>query len=112
MATIQPAVLTPSAPLSNTAAAIYTTPTAGRTVVRRAVFTNTDTSPRTITVHRVPLSGSAVTANVLIQARRLAPGEAYVAPELASMVLNGGDAIFAAADVAGVVNVTMSGFTA
>lgn len=112
MATIQPAVLTPSAALTNTAASIYTTPAAGQTVIRRAVFTNTDTVPRTITVHRVPNGGSAVTANLLIQARRLAPGEAYVAAELASMVLNGGDAIFALADSSGVVNATMSGFTA
>lgn len=111
MATIQPAVLTPSTALGNTATAIYTTPTAGQTVVRRAVFTNTDTVPRLITVHRVPNGGSATTANIVIQAYRLAPGQAYPAPELASMVLNGGDAIFALADAAAVVNVTMSGFT-
>jgi hypothetical protein len=109
--TIQPAVLTPSTQLGNTAAAIYTTPALGQAVIKRAVFTNIDTVPHTITVHRVPSGGSATIANRVISAYRLTPGQAYVAVELANMVLNGGDMIQALADTANQVNVTMSGFT-
>jgi hypothetical protein len=108
---ITPAALTASTQLGATAAAIYTTPVQGQTLIKRAVFTNTDTSPRTITVHRVPNLGSAAIGNRVISSFRLSPGQAYVAVELANMILNGGDAIFALADTASQVNVTMSGFT-
>lgn len=109
--TTQPAVLTASIQLPNAAASIYTVPALGQTVIKRAVFTNVDTVPHTITVHRVPSGGAAAAANRVISAFRITPGEAYVANELANMVLNSGDAIFALADTANQVNVTMSGFT-
>lgn len=109
--TTQPAILTASVQLSNAAASIYTAPALGQAVIKRAVFTNVDTVPHTITVHRVPSGGSALTANLVISAFRLTPDESYIANELANMVLNGGDAIFALADTANQVNVTMSGFT-
>ncbi|CAB4142365.1 hypothetical protein UFOVP1414_65 [uncultured Caudovirales phage] len=107
---IVPALLTASVQLGATAASIYTTPAQGQTLIKRAVFTNVDTSPRTITVHRVPVSGSASNANRVISSFRLSPGQSYVAVELANMVLNAGDSIQAFADTANLVNVTMSGF--
>lgn len=109
--TTQPAVLTPSVQLSNSAAAIYTAPALGQAVIKRAVFTNTDTVPHTITIHRVPSGGTALTSNLLVSGYRLTPGESYISNELSNMVLNGGEAIYALADTASQVNVTMSGFT-
>ena len=108
---ITPALLTPSAALPNATASFYTTPATGQTMVRRAVFTNTDTVPHTVTVNRVPSGGAAATANQVISAYRLAPGQAYVAVELTNMVLNGGDALYGVCDTAAKVNVTMSGIT-
>lgn len=106
------AALTPTTYLSNAAASIYTCPSNQQASVKRAVFTNRDTSAHTITVHRVPSGGSVQNSNMIISARRLTPGESYVAPELASMVLNAGDAIYAFADANTSVTVTMSGLTA
>ncbi len=109
--TITPAALQPGVSLTNAAASIYTTPANGQAVIRRAVFTNHDSSPHVITVHRVPSGGSVLTANMLIDARRLTPGESYVSPELANMVLDAGDSIQAFADANSVVNAFMSGYT-
>lgn len=108
--TVTPAVLQPGTQLSNSAASIYTTGANGRTLVKRAVFTNVDTVTRLLTVYRVQSGGSATTGNIIINALRLAPGESYVAPELTNMVLNAGDAIFAKGDAASVINAFMSGF--
>lgn len=108
---INPAVLTPSTPLNSTATVLYQVPSNGQAVIKRAVFTNVDSVTRVITVHRVPASGSPVLGNRVISEQRLTPGEAYVAPELANMVLLPGESIQALADAAAVVNATMSGFT-
>ena len=109
--TVSATVLTPSTQLTASAAAIYTSQTRGTAVIKRAVFTNTDVVAQTITVYRVPNGGSATTANIVIDAYSLTAGQAYVASELSSMVLAGGDAIYAKASAGAVVNVTMSGFT-
>lgn len=109
--TISPAILTPSAQLTNAAASIYTVPANGKAVIKRAVFTNVDTVTRLLTVHRVASGGSATTANQVITTQRLTPGEAYVAAELANMVLDAGDSIQALADANTAVNATMSGYT-
>ena len=108
---ITPAVFQPGIQLTASPVAIYTVPSVGQSVIRRAVFTNTDTSPRTITVHRVPNAGSASTSNRVISAFRLSPGQAYIATELSNMVLNAGDSIQALADTTSVVNAFISGFT-
>jgi hypothetical protein len=109
---ISPAVLVPTTALAAAAAAIYTVPANGQSVVKSAVFTNIDTVTRTITVHRVPSGGSVTTANMMVSAYRLSPGQDYTARALTNLVLNAGDAIHAFADSANKVNVTVSGFTA
>ena len=78
-------------------------------VIKRAVFSNTGTVPRTITVNIVPIAGSAVVSNEIINARTLQAGETYVSPELAGMVLLPGDQIFAQASAGTDVNLTVSG---
>lgn len=109
--TITPLLLTASTQLGTSAASIFTSAVTTQVVVRRAVFTNVDTSARTFTVYRVPSGGAAATANVVISAMRLAPGESYVAVELANMVLNLGDALYALASAATAINATVSGFS-
>lgn len=79
--------------------------------VTRAVFTNTDSVARSITVN-VVRSGSGVAAsNRMISAFSIAPGASYTAPELAGLVLATGDSVWALASAAGLVNALASGYT-
>lgn len=78
-------------------------------IIKRAVFSNTDVAPRTITVNIVPTAGSATAANQIINARALQAGETYVSPELSGYELVPGDQIFALADVTLKVNMTVNG---
>lgn len=107
---VVPILLTPSTPLLTSATVLYVTPSDGQTVVKRAVFTNIDSQPRSFTVHRVPNGGSPVSGNIVVSALRLQPGESTVVNELGNMVLNGGESVQALASAASVINVTMSGF--
>lgn len=111
MATIAPANLG-AGTLTASAAAYVTAGGASTVIIKSAVFTNTDSSARTITVHRVPNAGSATTGNRVISAFSLSAGQAYVAPELANMVLAPGETLQALASVTSVVNIAVSGLTA
>lgn len=103
----------PTADLTNTSTAIGTAVAAGVSqVIKRAVFNNHDTStPRSVTVYVVASAGSATAANQIITAKVLQPGEAYVSPELAGLELIAGDQLYALADTASKVNLTISGIT-
>lgn len=82
----------------------------GLQVIKRAVFTNTDNIAVSITVYVVRSGGTATTATEIISGLVLSAGQDYPSPELNFMVLNPGDAIWASASVANVVNTTASGF--
>ena len=110
MATIAPANL--GAGTLTASAATYVAAGTSTVIIKSAVFTNTDASARTITVHRVPNAGSAATGNRVISALSLSAGQAYVAPELANMVLAPGETLQALASVTSVVNIAVSGLTA
>jgi hypothetical protein len=73
------------------------------------VFTNTTASATTITAGIT--TGGALTAAIMISARPIAPGEAYVSPELAGAVLPPGSALRAFAGAATAVTFTASGLT-
>jgi len=90
--------------------ALYTTPANTTAKIGRAVFTNTSGSPVTITA-AITTGGVLTAANTLISARTLAPGEAYVSPELAGAVLQAGSALHALAGSGGAVTFTASGLT-
>lgn len=111
MATIVPVALWGPSQLGTSAAAVVTTPAANTYVVTRAVFTNTGSTARTITVHIVRSGASATASNMVISAYTVQPGEAYVAPELSGVVLNGGDTIQALASAGSVITALGSGFS-
>jgi hypothetical protein len=112
MATITPIPLG-NGTLTASAAALFTVPGAGgRYIIKKAVFTNTDASARTITVHRVPSGGSATTANMVLQAFSVSSGQTYEATSLGNMVLTTGDSIQALASTTSVVNYFVSGLSA
>lgn len=93
--------------MSGTDAAIYATPPLSTALVSRAVFSNPDTSPHTITINIT--TGTSSAANQIINARTLAPGETYVSPELAGAVIPSGSSIRGLASTASQIVVTISG---
>lgn len=111
MATVTPVKIWGPIQLGITAAALFTAPASGTTVVNRAAFTNVDVVPRSITIYVVRSGGSANAASTIISAYNIQPGEAYVASELASLVLTAGDAIQALASAATAITTTASGFS-
>lgn len=95
------------------AAAAYVTAPANTTyAIKKAVFTNTDTAARTITVHRVPSGGGATVGNMVISAYTLSAGQTYEASSLGNMVLGPGVTLQALASTTGVVNIFVSGLSA
>ena len=94
--------------LPNADAGAYTAPTSSTAKVGRAVFTNTTASAVTITAG-ITTGGALTAATTMISARTLAPGEAYVSPELAGAVLPAGSAIRAFSSAATAVTFTASG---
>lgn len=111
MATVTPIVGWGPTQLAVAAAALFTAPTSGKVVINRAVFTNVDTTPRSITVYVVRSGSAANAASTVISAYNIQPGEAYVAPELSSLVLINGDAVWAVASAATAITTVGSGFS-
>lgn len=108
MTTITPAQLVAPQLLGSADAALYTSPTQTTAKIGRGVFTNTSASALTITAG-ITTGGALGASTTMISARTLAPGESYVAPELAGAVLPAGSQIHAYASVAGAVSFTVSG---
>lgn len=109
MATITNVQLLAPTTMGSSDALIYAPVALTVAKVARAIFSNTDSSPRTITVNIT--TGSSSAANQIINARTLAPGETYVSPELAGAVIPAGSSIRGVASAASVIVVTMSGIT-
>ena len=108
MTTITQVQLTAPAQLGNADAAVYTAPTSTTAKIGRAVFTNTSASAVTITAG-ITTGGALGAATTMISSRTLAPGEAYVSPELAGAILPAGSALHAYASAAAAVTFTASG---
>jgi hypothetical protein len=102
--------LIPPAQLPNADASAYVVPTLTTAKIARAVFTNTSGSAVTITAG-ITTGGALTAGTTMISARSLAPGEAYVSPELAGAVLPAGSAVRAYASALTSVTFTASGLT-
>lgn len=110
MTTVTQSQLVAPVQLGNADASVYTVPTLTTAKIGRAVFTNTSASATTITAG-ITTGGALGAATTMISARSIAPGEAYVSPELAGAVLPAGSAIRAFAGAAATVTFTASGLT-
>jgi hypothetical protein len=97
--------------LGNADASVYTAPTSTTAKIGRAVFTNTTASATTITAG-ITTGGALGASTTMISARTLAPGEAYVSPELAGAVLPAGSQLHAYAGATTAVTFTASGLIA
>jgi len=110
MTTVAQVQLVPPAQLANSDTSVYQVPTLTTVKIGRAVFTNTTASAATITAG-ITTGGALAAATTMISARSLAPGEAYVSPELAGAVLPAGSQLHAYSGTASAITFTASGLT-
>jgi hypothetical protein len=108
--TLSPASLWGPAQLATSPAALYTVPSSGLAIIRRAPFNNTTSGPTAVTVWVVRSGGTVANASQIFS-RTVSSGLTDLAPELAGMTLNAGDAIWAQASGANCVTSTGIGFT-
>lgn len=108
MTTITQIQIVPPAQLGSTDASVYSSPTNSSVKIGRAVFINTTSSAVPITAG-ITTGGALGASTTMISARILAPGEAYVSPELAGAVLPAGSQLHAYAGTASAVTFTASG---
>ena len=94
--------------LAATDASTYTTPPQTTAKISRACFTNTSGSAVTITAG-ITTGGALGASTTMISAMTLAPGLAYVSPELAGAVIPAGSQLHAYSNTASAVTFTASG---
>lgn len=108
MTTITPVQLVAPQQLAASDESVYSPPTQTTVQIGRAVFTNTTASALTITAG-ITAGGALGASSTMISARTLAPGEAYVSPELAGAVIPFGGQLHAFASTGAAVTFTASG---
>ena len=108
MSTVTQVQLVAPVAMTGSDARYYLAPALTSAKIGRAVFTNTDTSPHTLTMN-ITTNGTAAAANRLISARTIAPGESYVSPELAGQVIPAGSDLRGLA--ATTITIAVSGIT-
>lgn len=106
---VSPAVLQPGVVLTASQVSYITGAALSQTIIKRAVFANTTGGSVTITAWRLPSGGAAL---IIIPPRAVTANSTDLAPELANMVLNAGDAIQCEASAATSINFFASGFIA
>lgn len=95
--------------LASSVAAYYTSPASTTTVIKKLVFTNTDSTAHTVTVYLVTSGDAAANSNTLVKAVPVAPGDTYECFESEGMVLAAGDSLQAFADAGTAVTIQASG---
>ncbi len=110
--TVNFAVLSPAVQLVATPTTLITGAAGSQTQIKRAVFTNVGTVATTITAWRAAFGTVPDVTNEIIPTRPIAANSTDLAPELAGMVLNGGDIISAQAGTITAVNFFASGIVA
>jgi hypothetical protein len=108
MATFAPAELVPVTTLGISAAVLYTASSA-TAIFRKASAVNRGGTPATITLYKVPASGSPALGNLIISARTLAVGESWIINELNGMVFSPGETLQGLSNVATSINFLASG---
>lgn len=108
MATVSVVLLVPPVQLATEGAPVYTGRTQTTAKIGRAVFTNTSGSAATITAG-LTTGGALGASTTIISAFSLTAGQAYVAGELAGLVIPSGSLLFAYAGTASAVTLVISG---
>lgn len=79
-----------------------------KTIIDKVTGTNTSASNATISVNLIQSGGVAGSANLIVDARAIAPDETYTFPELVGQVLEPG-AFISTASSANVITIRFSG---
>ena len=108
MTTITISQLVAPLQLAGSDATVYTANTNSAAKIGRAVFCNVTAGALTITAG-ITTGGALGASTTMISARTIAPGEAYVSPELAGAVIPAGSVIRAYASAGASVTFTVSG---
>jgi len=106
--TVTVRVLIPAKQAENSQTTQYTASNV-RAVIDKFTATNTTTSNVTLSVNLVASGGSASAANLIVDARTIAPDETYTFPELVGQVLEAGGFISTIASAATSLTIRASG---
>jgi hypothetical protein len=106
--TVTVRVLIPAKQAENSQTTQYTASNV-RAVIDKFTATNTTTSNVTLSVNLVTSGGSASAANLIVDARTIAPDETYTFPELVGQVLEAGGFISTIASAATSLTIRASG---
>jgi hypothetical protein len=88
---------------------LYACPANEKVMLRKATFTNDDTSTRLLTIHLVASGGTAAASNLVTKSISIPAGGTYEAFEIEGHILETGDFITAFSDVANKVTCHVSG---
>jgi hypothetical protein len=80
-----------------------------KAVIDKFTATNTTANNVTFNCNLVAASGAASSANLVLSARTIAPGETYTCPELVGQTLEPGDFISTIAGTASALTISASG---
>lgn len=105
---VTPKVLIPAKQAENAQTTQYTAD-AVKAIIDKFTVTNTSVANVTISVNLVNFGGSAAAANLVIDARTIAPDETYTCPELIGQVLEAGQFISTLASAATSLTIRCSG---
>lgn len=105
---ITPLILWPEQSLVTAPLPLFTALTV--TLISKVVFTNVSANTQTISVYVVSSGARPITPNLIISAYTLQSNQAYVSAELAGIMLNRGDAIYASASSGIAVNTIGNGY--
>lgn len=106
--TVTAKVIIPAKTAENSQTTQYTS-TSVTTIIDKFTATNYTTSPATLSVNLVTVSGAAGNDNLITKTKTLQAGEVYTFPELVGQVLGSGDFISTIAGTASAVNIRASG---
>lgn len=105
---VTPKVMIPPKHAENSQTTQYTA-TGVKAIIDKFTVTNTSAGNASISVNLVNSGGSASDANLVIDARTIAPGETYTCPELIGQILEAGQFISTLASAATALTIRASG---
>jgi hypothetical protein len=87
----------------------YSTPASTKAVIDKATVTNTSATAASLSVNLVTTGDSPGAANLIVDARVIAPDECYTLPELVGQVLEAGGYISTLASATSALTIRCSG---
>lgn len=96
--------------LTSSAATYYTVGSGTRAIIKKATFTNDDSSVITVNINLVPSAGSAGYANAISKAHPIAAGDTWICYEVENHELESGGFISMSASTPSKIGCRISGY--